>query len=121
MLFLNCLAVWADTVLLMLLQKNPVWQALLDDAEARHAIVRNASAAELFPNMTELHLMQANRHPPSPEPQPNPHTYRGHCNSRYFPKWAQGGVPQKAGDKDFQAEFQGEVAGLVSTWGGDSS
>ena len=54
------------------MQKNPIWQALLEDAEQRHAIVQRASAAELFPNMTELHLMQANRKAPSSEPQHHP-------------------------------------------------
>ena len=70
----------------MLLQKNPVWQALLDDAEARHAIVRNASAAELFLNMTELHLMQANRHPPSPEPQTQPPHLQGPLQQQVLPQ-----------------------------------
>lgn len=54
----------------MMVQASPVWQALIDDAEQRGLIVRDASAAELFPDMAELHLMQANRRPPTPEPQP---------------------------------------------------
>ena len=56
----------------LLLQKNPVWQALLDDAEERGAVVRDANAAELFPNMTELHLMQANRKAPASGPLQDP-------------------------------------------------
>ena len=42
---------------------------MLDDAEERGGIVSNANAAELFPDMTELHLMQANRKAPSTDPQ----------------------------------------------------
>ncbi|KAL3156802.1 hypothetical protein ABBQ38_001073 [Trebouxia sp. C0009 RCD-2024] len=64
------------------LKKNPVWQALLDDAEGRHAIVQNASAAELFPDMTELHLMQANRKAPSAEPQQRPPATAGRLPDR---------------------------------------
>ena len=52
------------------MQASPVWAALIDDAEQRGTVVHNASAAELFPNMTELHLMQANRRTATPEPHP---------------------------------------------------
>ena len=68
----NTAVLWVTSSAALLLQKNPVWQALLNDAEDRGAIVRNANAAELFPNMTELHLMQANRKAPAPEPQHHP-------------------------------------------------
>lgn len=59
------------------LQASPVWKALIDDAEARGSIVHNATAAELFPDMTELVLMQANRaaspeQPPKPGPATDP-------------------------------------------------
>ena len=60
---------WMTRSASLLLQKNPVWQALLDDADNRGTIVRNANAAELFPNMTELHLMQANRKAPASDLQ----------------------------------------------------
>ena len=68
--------VWLTFLAALLLQKNPIWQALLDDAEHRGAVVRNANAAELFPNMTELHLMQANRKAPAIEPQQQPPAQR---------------------------------------------
>ena len=68
----NSGTVWMTLSAALLLQKNPVWQALLDDGEDRGAIVRDANAAELFPNMTELHLMQANRKAPALEPQQHP-------------------------------------------------
>ncbi|KAL0032313.1 hypothetical protein WJX79_004546 [Trebouxia sp. C0005] len=52
------------------LKASPVWQALIDDAEQRGTIVKDATAEKLFPDMTELLLMQANRRSPTPEPHP---------------------------------------------------
>ncbi|KAL0034221.1 hypothetical protein WJX77_004006 [Trebouxia sp. C0004] len=52
------------------LKASPVWQALIDDAEQRGTIVKDATAEKLFPDMTELLLMQANKRSPAPEPHP---------------------------------------------------
>jgi len=43
---------------------------LIDDAEQRGTIVKDATAGKLFPDMAELLLMQANRKSPTSEPHP---------------------------------------------------